>query len=151
MRDDCSLVINTSCKSFSSNLALVLLIEVQEHLYLYEIRLEEVKNLIYFTDRMVLHNTELITQDKAHIHSRILVIITATYLPFFAILWNAAIFWASFRSHHVLLRARLDHCDGVGGRLGHYLLQLQESNCLSDDPRPATLASFRKLFLLDWW
>ena len=65
MRDDCSLVINTSCKSFSSNLALVLLIEVQEHLYLYEIRLEvKIWSILpigwFYIIRNWLHKTRLI-------------------------------------------------------------------------------------------
>lgn len=65
MRDDCSLVINAGCKSFSSNLALVLFIEVQEHLYLYEIRLEvKIWSILpigwFYIIRIWLHKTRLI-------------------------------------------------------------------------------------------
>ena len=47
MSDDCSLVVDAGGESFSSNLALVLFIEIQEHLDLYEIRLEVKFDLFY--------------------------------------------------------------------------------------------------------
>ena len=85
MRDDCSLVINAGCKSFSSNLALVLFIEVQEHLYLYEIRLEvKIWSILpigwFYIIRNWLHKTRLIF---TLVFWWLSLLLTCHFLPFF--------------------------------------------------------------------